>query len=182
MLERATILSTALALMAPGAISAQAPDATDVTRQEWTTILEGMGSSIDRQVKVAALDVGNVAVGILRRGSDRDSDGEPRGLVHTQVSEVYYILRGGGTLLTGGEHVDQTEIRDLGNLVGPSYTATSEGGTVRAVWEGDVVVIPAGTVHTWLNIPDEVVYLSIRPDPHGVFPAGFVNPEIGGGG
>lgn len=180
MLERAIILSAAVALCCPAAIAAQAPEATDVTRQELLTVLEGMGNSIDRQIKVGALDIGNIAVGILRRGSDRDSDGEPRGLVHTRVSEVYYILSGGGTLLTGGEHVDQGPPQDLGILVGPSYTATSEGGTVRAVWEGDIVIIPAGTVHVWLHIPDEVVYVSIRPDPHGVLPAGYVNPEIVG--
>jgi hypothetical protein len=141
-----------------------------------------MGTSIDRQLKIAALDVGNIAVGILRRDSTQDSGGELRGLVHMQVSEVYVVLSGGGTLLTGGEHADRSEPTDLGVLVGPSYTATSRGGTLRAVWEGDVVIIPAGTVHAWTHIPDEVVYLSIRPDPNGVLPAGYVNPEIGGAG
>ena len=82
--------------------------------------------------------------------------------------------------MTGGTLSNQTEPRDLAGLVGPSYTADSTGGTVRTVWEGDVVIIPAGTVHAWTHIPEEVVYLSIRPDPHGALPAGYVNPEIGG--
>ena len=43
---------------------------------------------------------------------------------------------------------------------------------------GDVVVIPAGLLHGWVEIPDHVNYLSIRPDPDRVLPAGYVNPTI----
>lgn len=181
MLKRAPLLASAVAFVLPVGTAAQtAPSATDITNQEVMTVLAGMGESIDRQLKVVDIGAGNVAVGILRRDSDDDTDGEHRGLVHTQVSEVYYIVSGGGTLLTGGEHSDESEPTDLGVLVGPSYSATAMGGVVRAVWEGDLVVIPAGTIHAWLHIPEEVVYLSIRPDPHGALPAGYVNPEIGG--
>jgi len=42
------------------------------------------------------------------------------------------------------------------------------------------VIIPAGLFHAWSEIPDHVTYLSIRPDPNGVLPAGYVNPVIGG--
>lgn len=181
MLTRALVLVSTVALLRPVATVGQtAPSATDVTHQEVMTVLAGMGESIDQQLKVVDIGAGNVALGILRRDSDNDTDGEHRGLVHMEVSEVYYILSGGGTLLTGGTHSGRTEPTDLSILVGPTYSATSTGGEVRAVWEGDLVVIPAGTIHAWLHIPDEVVYLSIRPDPHGALPAGYVNPEIGG--
>ena len=43
---------------------------------------------------------------------------------------------------------------------------------------GDVVVIPAGVLHGWVEIPEQVRYLSIRPDPDRVLPAGYVNPAI----
>lgn len=49
---------------------------------------------------------------------------------------------------------------------------------VDEIHEGDIVVIPAGTLHSWTSIPDHVTYLSIRPDPHGVLPEGYVRPEI----
>ena len=65
-------------------------------------------------------------------------------------------------------------------LVGQSFRATSEGGRTRQVSEGDIVVIPAGVFHAWSEIPDHVTYLSIRPAPHGVWAAGYVNPGIGG--
>ncbi len=44
-----------------------------------------------------------MGVGILHRDGDNDTDGVHRGIIHAQVTEVYIILSGGGTLLTGGE-------------------------------------------------------------------------------
>jgi hypothetical protein len=97
---------------------------------------------------------------------------------------VYYVLSGGGTLMTGG---DVTHGRDLApdgravtELVGPSNFARAEGGHVRQVSEGDLVIIPAGLFHAWTEIPDHVTYLSIRPDPNAVLPAGYVNPLLEG--
>jgi quercetin dioxygenase-like cupin family protein len=52
------------------------------------------------------------------------------------------------------------------------------GGVRRTVSAGDVVVIPAGVLHGWVEIPDHVKYLSVRPDPDRVLPAGYVNPTI----
>ncbi len=94
------------------------------------------------------------------------------------------MLSGEGTLVTGGsvsagpDFPAGTSVVDV--LVGPSFRATSEGGRSRQVSEGDVVVIPAGVFHAWSEIPDHVTYLSIRPDPEGVLPAGYVHPVIGG--
>ena len=64
------------------------------------------------------------------------------------------------------------------DVVGPTYSAEAVGGTVREIKEGDIVVIPAGMLHAWISIPDHVTYLSIRPDPHSVLPAGYVRSEI----
>ena len=52
------------------------------------------------------------------------------------------------------------------------------GGERRTVSAGDVVVIPAGVLHGWVEIPEQVRYLSIRPDPDRVLPAGYVNPAM----
>ena len=62
--------------------------------------------------------------------------------------------------------------------VGPIELGTFVGGERRNVSVGDVVVIPAGVLHGWVEIPDHVRYLSIRPDPDRVLPAGYVNPAI----
>ena len=182
MSAKTAFLVTAAAILLPAMTDAQQPgapvSAADVTRAQVQAVLEGMGESIDRQLRVVDIGAGNVAVGILHRDGDNDTDGELRGIIHVQVSEVYYILSGGGTLLTGGEIVDATEPSQGGALVGPTFSGTSRNGRIRQVSAGDIVVIPAGVLHGWTEIPDQVTYLSIRPDPHGALPAGYVNPEI----
>ncbi|MCH7890596.1 MAG: hypothetical protein IH921_03745 [Gemmatimonadetes bacterium] len=161
-----------------------ADSATDITAEDIETMIEAIGNSIDLQIKVAAISQGNVAVGVLHRDRLENTGGPAAGLVHRDVSEVYYMLSGSGTLVTGGNVSAGPDfpagIAVVDVLVGPSFRATSEGGRSRQISEGDIVIIPAGVFHAWSEIPDHVTYLSIRPDPHGVLPAGYVNPVIGG--
>ncbi|MCH8811944.1 MAG: hypothetical protein IID07_08930 [Gemmatimonadetes bacterium] len=181
MREITSVLVMVLVALSPTVAAAQeggtSGSAADITREDIATVLESMGRSIDRQLRVVDIGIGNVAVGILHRTGDNDSDGALRGIIHTEVSEVYYILSGGGTLLTGGEIVNATE-PSPDDVVGPTYSGDSRGGEIREISAGDIVVIPAGVLHAWTEIPDQVTYLSIRPDPHGALPAGYVNPQI----
>ncbi len=158
--------------------------ATDITVEEIEAVIAAIGTLPDEQIKVAAISQGNVAVGVLHRNRIENTGGPAAGLVHRDVSEVYYILSGEGTLVTGGNVSAGQDfpatISIVSVLVGPTFRATSEGGNSRQISEGDVVVIPAGVFHAWSEVPDHVTYLSIRPDPKGVLPAGYVNPAIGG--
>ena len=173
-----SVLVMALMTFSPGALAAQQTSAVDITREDVNTVLASMGRSIDRQLKVVDIGAGNVAVGILHRTGDNDTDGELRGIIHAQVTEVYYILSGGGTLLTGGEIVNATEPSAGSDLIGPTFSGESRNGEIRDISTGDIVVIPAGVLHAWTRIPDEVTYLSVRADPHNALPAGFVNELI----
>ena len=47
-----------------------------------------------------------------------------------------------------------------------------------ATMTGDIIIIPAGVPHGWLDIADHVDYLSVRPDPDRVLPANYVNPSL----
>jgi hypothetical protein len=178
---RASAFALLLVLTLPMPRPAAAQDAAeDILREQVELVLHGMiGESIDRQLKVVGLGAGdgNVAVGILHRTGERDTDGELNGIIHVDVSEVYVMLDGWGTLLTSSRMTNATETRP-GDVVGPTFSADAVGGTIREIHEGDIVVIPAGTLHAWTSIPDHVTYLSIRPDPHGVLPAGYVRDEI----
>jgi mannose-6-phosphate isomerase-like protein (cupin superfamily) len=157
--------------------------ATDVTRAEIAAIFASLGDAIDLQVKVVDAGGGtNVAVGVLERGPMQNSDGAVRGLVHHQVAEVYYVLEGSGILVTGGALADAREIAlesaTVTELVGPSSSGITRGGTSRRVAAGDVVVIPAGIFHGFSQIEETIRYLSIRVDPDQVLPAGYVNPLL----
>ncbi|MEE2897566.1 MAG: hypothetical protein VX815_03775 [Gemmatimonadota bacterium] len=175
-----SVLVTALMLLPALSLAQEAAptSATDITAAQIRTVFESMGESIDRQLKVVDIGGENVGVGILHRDGDNDTDGEHRGIIHAQVTEVYIILSGGGTLLTGGEILEATEPSAGSILIGPTFSGQSRNGVVREISEGDVVVIPAGVLHAWTLIPDEVTYLSVRVDPDLVLPAGYVNPEI----
>lgn len=174
--------AAAVALLVPARAGAQVTAATDVTKEEYMAVRNAPEGGVDRQVKVVDIGKSNVAVGILHRDALEPGDGPARGIVHTLVTEVYYVVSGGGTLMTGGTIVKRDDVPEDSHvvqvLVGESYRAAAEGGRVRDVSEGDVVVIPGGVFHGWTAIPDHVTYLSIRPDPDKVLPAGWVNPFV----
>ena len=181
--SRAEVGFVVAAIMLSSALAgAQINSATDVTEEEYLAVKNGPEGGIDRQVKVVDIGKSNVAVGILHRDALERADGPARGIVHSLVTEVYYIYSGGGTLVTGGTLGDRRDIPAdsdiVTTLVGESFRASSTGGQSRYVSTGDIVVIPGGIFHGWTEIDDHVTYLSIRPDPDKVLPAGWVNPVI----
>ncbi len=130
--------------------------------------------TVDQQVR--AIDVGksNVGVGLVYRGKlDRPAANSVA--EHHQVSEVYHIIDGSATLVTGPDLVnaqqrppDNEAVR---NLNGPGSNAASiQNGVEHHLKAGDVIVIPAGTGHWYTKIDDHITYLMIRLDPDKVVP------------
>jgi len=109
--------------------------------------------------------------------------GSPNGLFHDQQTEGYYIVSGGGTIVTGGHIINgrrsapDNEVTTT--LNGPSCSGFIGGSDVvlKEVKQGDIVIIPAGTPHGWTTITDHVDYLSFRPSAR-VLAAGYVHPSI----
>jgi mannose-6-phosphate isomerase-like protein (cupin superfamily) len=82
--------------------------------------------------------------------------------VHKNMIDVWYVIEGGGTLVTGGSLVGTTETAP-GELRGPSVSA----GEDRKIAKGDIVTIPAGVPH-WVSKVDgaQIVYLVVKvPSP-----------------
>ena len=108
----------------------------------------------------------------------------PGGISHDHQTETYVILSGTGTLVTGGHIVNgrksaaDSEVTKV--LNGPSCSGLIAGADVvkRVVNPGDIIIIPATVPHGWTDIADHVDYLSVRPDPDRVLPAGYVNPAL----
>ena len=63
-------------------------------------------------------------------------------------------------------------------LTSPAYAQETYPTEDITREQGDIVVIPAGTLHGWVMIPDHVTYLSIRTDPHSALPAGYVREGL----
>jgi hypothetical protein len=52
------------------------------------------------------------------------------------------------------------------------------GAYSRRVNAGDIIIIPNKVAHGWSGVTDHVEYLSYRPDPDRVLPAGWVYPLL----
>ena len=106
----------------------------------------------------------------------------PGGILHDSQTEGYIIISGGGTLVTGGRIVNGRKSAPDSSVTttlnGPSCSGTITGDFVKKVVKtGDIIIIPAGTPHGWIEVGDHVDYLSIRPSAR-VLPAGYINPVL----
>jgi hypothetical protein len=159
--------------------------ATDITDEQVKEVLKGAPPAVDQQLKVVDVGPYNLGVGIIHRGPSKDAaDGTAPCIAHHQQTETYIIVAGGGTLVTGGAPADPKEIPKESQayrvLNGPSANGRVKlaDAQVRKVKPGDIIIIPPDVCHGWMGITDFVNYLSVRPDPDRVLPAGYVNPAI----
>ena len=99
------------------------------------------------------------SIAILRRDQSETS-----GLSHDHVTEIYEILEGEATLLTGGAFKDggKAMTSDLDPAIGPSHQGVIEGGTSSVEKAGDLVVMAPGTPHEFSRIDGPVTYRVIR--------------------
>ena len=105
----------------------------------------------DQQVR--ALDVGktNVDIAVVYRGK-LAAPAKQSVAEHDKVSEVYHMIDGSATLMTGPDIVDlkprSADDRAVRLLNGPGGNGASiRNGVTYQLKAGDVVVIPAGTGH-----------------------------------
>jgi mannose-6-phosphate isomerase-like protein (cupin superfamily) len=179
-------VSGILAVIASAALAqpAQMPRAaaTDITNAEIEALIKkNAGAPVsDQQLRVLNINNEyNVGVGIVHRA--RTAKQSVGGSEHSQITEIYHVISGSGTLLTGGTLANAKErssdAEAVKTLTGPSMEgAEILNGTSRTIGPGDVIVIPPNTPHTFTEITsDEIVYLVVRVDPHKVLPAGYVN-------
>ena len=102
--------------------------------------------------------------------------GTAGGITHDSQTEGYYIVSGGGTMFTDGYIVNGRHNLSP-ELNGPTCGGMAYDVVKKVVKPGDIIIIPAGVVHGWLDIGDHVDYLSFRPSP-GILTAGWVNPVL----
>lgn len=184
---RKAVAAAILALLPCAALSGQSkatPPVVGITSAEIEAVLKHTGpegSGVDRQIKVADLGSYKVGVGVLRRGPTKP--GAPvAAITHSQVTEVFYVISGSGTLVTGGivdsDRAFPPETEFVRLAVGPSSGGIFKGGDRRHIGPGDVVVVPAGVPHGFDDVTTELTYLSMRPDTTGVLPANYVHPAL----
>jgi len=180
------LLPVALALGFVAGAAAQTASrgtATDITNADIQAIIKKTPNLpvSDQQIRVIPINNGeyNVAVGVVHRA--KTAQQSVGGSEHSQITEVYHVISGNGTLVTGGmiENAKPraADVEAVKTLTGPSTEGSRiVNGTSRKIGPGDVIVIPPNTPHTFTEITSaEIVYLVVRIDPHKVLPAGYVN-------
>lgn len=85
----------------------------------------------------------------------RDAPGEVE--LHVKDTDIFYILDGSATFLTGGAMID-------GRDTAPDEKRgkSMNGGTAYHLTGGNVVIIPAGVTHWFKEIQQPVTYLTIK--------------------
>lgn len=77
--------------------------------------------------------------------------------LHESDTDVWYVIAGGATVVTGGTIVDSS-VTDPGEHRGPSI----RGGTEHAVAAGDVVSIRPGVAHWVKAVDGRLKYLVVK--------------------
>lgn len=75
--------------------------------------------------------------------------------LHEAQAELFYVIEGSATLLTGGMLTSPT--RNGTNLSGPGI----EGGTRQRFSKGDFLLVPSGVPHQFVDIDAPVQLMSI---------------------
>src|SRR5947199_3865859 len=143
--------------------------ATDVKAADIQATVEREKSTNVTDIPIRTVDAGghNVGIAVVHRGKGTNLTGMAS---HDKVSEVYYVVEGSGTFVTGGALVSPQK-RDnssdtVKQLSGPGSAGTGiRGGVSRRVAKGDMVVIPAGTPHGFTEVQQTITYTIVRIDP-----------------
>ena len=83
--------------------------------------------------------------------------------VHETEAEMFYVIDGSATLVTGGKLVNEKRTNPE-NLTGTAI----EGGSARPVAKGDFIIVPEKTPHWFSTINGTIVLMSFhapRPLP-----------------
>jgi mannose-6-phosphate isomerase-like protein (cupin superfamily) len=154
-------------LLLAASAAAQAPlGATDITAAEVQAFLKESPRDRNTDRPIRVVDVGGYRTAVF--GVFRPKDAPVTSTVHqTKATEVYYVLEGAGTLVTGGTQSQPVTPRNstLGawtDLGSPGI----DGGTARRIGKGDIVIIPGGVPHSWRSLEGDITYLIIRADPN----------------
>jgi len=179
----AALMVSILAIQSDGRSTAAPPtSATDISSADVrATIAKAPADGIlDQQIRVVDMGKYNVAVGVLHRSAKPAQQGA---IEHARVTEVYHIINGSGTFVTGGTIANARPVAAdnviTTILVGPSASGTSiQGGQRRKVGPGDVIIIPPGVAHWFSAVESDMNYFVVRVDADHVLPAGYVNPAV----
>jgi hypothetical protein len=156
--------------------------ATGISSAEIQSLVQKTASEriSDQAIRVVSINGEyNVGVGVVHRAKTFGAQAGG-GIEHSQITEIYHVIEGNATLVTGGSMDNLSEFPADHPVVTVLNGPTTRGGPIqngvsRKIGPGDVVIIPPNTPHWFSEISsDQIVYLVVRVDPHKVLPAGYM--------
>ena len=76
--------------------------------------------------------------------------------VHDKEAELFYVIEGSGTMVTGGKLVNPTRNGDN------QTAATVEGGTAKQMNKGDFLLVQEGVPHWFSKIDGELTLMTLH--------------------
>lgn len=162
-----TIMTIGLAASVALTAAAQQPPrpATDVTSAEIAAFIDKLPKDAISDLPIKVVDVGGYRVGVY--GVFRPKAVKQDAVLHeVSTTEVYQMVEGAGTLVTGGRLVDERRDPKSTTVRGSRI----DGGVSRRVVKGDVIIIPGRTPHWWSALETDIKYTIIRSDPDNRLP------------
>src|SRR2546427_7881957 len=123
----------------------------------------------DRAARVVPIG-GGAQMGAFILHYDKMKNDVPDSFYHGEVHEIYYVIRGEGTALLGGElenaRWQDSSTRTYQTITGPNARGRMKGYTVQKWSAGDVIIVPAGVPHMigWeVTVPNDILRVVIDP-------------------
>ncbi len=151
----------ALVVLTARPVAAQeSPEATDVTSAAIQKFINDLPRDrvSDRPIRIVNV-TGNYQVGVWGVFRPKEFPGGAN-LHEVNTTEIYYMVEGVATLVTGGT-MTETNSSTPGRGI--------EGGVSRRVTKGDVIIIPGRTAHWFSELETDIEYLIFRTDPDNRF-------------
>ena len=156
-----SMVALLVVLMAPPVAAQEAPEATDVTSADIQKFINALPRDrvSDRAIRVVEV-TGDYRVGVYGVFRPQEFPGGAN-LHPVNTTEIYYMVEGVATLVTGGTLIDSAPASTGSSIRGSGI----EGGVSRRVTKGDVIIIPGHTPHWFSELETDIEYLIIRTDP-----------------
>jgi mannose-6-phosphate isomerase-like protein (cupin superfamily) len=137
-------------------LGAQGPAAPGAVYMSAADVSKGLATTVAADAAAGAAVT--ITPGIVVRR--RTGAGEPQyAILHPFSTEVYYIIEGAGSLVTGGTLDPPAPPPADPDIV---RSRTIKNGVTRTVGKGDVIVVPPGTPHWFKAIDGTITYLESR--------------------
>lgn len=154
MISRGFVLAFAIALI-PMASQGQNPTTTSnaphtfIPKAVLDTLAKTDGDHPARVIDIAKAY--NLGAYLLHLSPRKAGPTEMNGWAHHDISELYYVIKGSGTFLIGGQLAnpkqDDPASESVKTVRGPSMTGEIKGYKTQKYTAGDVIIIPVGVAH-----------------------------------